>query len=116
MTESMNEMRRQYHRELTANENFEYNMKKQLDERLKRQNADGDDFMDSMENSAHFFEAAENIPEDIRHLCNSKIMKVKCSFEKATKGHMKYAEALSKKVFLYESMSSEFHALIEMPI
>lgn len=32
----MNEMRRQYHRELTANENFEYNMKKQMDQRLKR--------------------------------------------------------------------------------
>ena len=27
---------------------------------------------------------------------------------------MKYVESLNKKIYLYESMSSEFHALIEM--
>jgi len=29
---------------------------------------------------------------------------------------MKYVEGLNKKIYLYESMSSEFHALIEMPM
>ena len=114
----MNEMRRNYHKDLNNNENFEAQMKKRMERGSRNGGVLGvsDELLESIENNTHFFEATDNIPADVKQLLNNKILKIKTAFEKSALSQMKYVESLNKKIYLYESMSSEFHALIEMPL
>jgi hypothetical protein len=119
LTEQMNEMRRNYHKDLNNNENFEAQVKKRMEAGSRNRGGVlgvSDELLDSIENNTHFFEATDNIPADVKQLLNNKIQKIKGAFEKSAISQMKYVEGLNKKIYLYESMSSEFHALIEMPL
>jgi len=83
----MNEMRRNYHKDLNNNDNFEIQMKKKM-ERGSRNDGGGlmsvsDELLESIENNTHFFEATDNIPPDVKQLLNIKIQKIKAAFEKS---------------------------------
>ena len=64
----MNEMRRNYHKDLNNNDNFELQMKKKM-EKASRNAGDimsvSDELFASVENNTHFYEATDNIPADV---------------------------------------------------
>ena len=69
-----------------------------------------------LDTSVSYFQATECVDPAMRDIFNDKIKTIKETFEKWQLKQMDYVKSVNKKLVQYQSVDSEFHGLISMPI
>lgn len=122
------EMRKQYHKELNSKTGFEMMQERKRNERMARVHDRMDKvgdvekpkFLDApnfdLPNTVHYFDPTAGIDEDLRQMLNERIDKVKEQCYEWQLGTTEYISSLLRKVHLYENVSSDYHTLVAMPL
>lgn len=115
LQDRINQMRRDFNRELNNKHMAEFAQKRRL-EKLQRQGfLTKDDEVFDFQN-VKFFEVSDGIDPELAEQLNFKIQAIKDKFTEWQLKQMEYSLELKKKVYMYENLAEEFHGILSMSL